>query len=1264
MDHGLSLAPRMAILPILGGLASRRLSLQAKAEKGLAAIRQSVARAAADPGVRSEPETDTDDGLFVCARIYTLLEPGMRQDHLGLLFRSLVTFGLSGAGFAFKAICKGLIKIREAEAILAGVPEFDRLCLTDVYLDASPDIRMRFSPLFKRILKGLRQRETAVRYLAGRFDRGRDADPFLNHMNVRLRNPDHIIATEIASTFPAQRALGLKALSMVSGTLPARLLRDLLADEPVPEVRIALYNIVEAASVGHYKSLCYPILQFFYTRDTREAIHMFRAMVVTGKFPPFRLLKLVRNKYPALMPAIHRELSELSKFSFLIIQDIALNPKEYQGVNLEANLACVLGMVKKRPERIIPILKRGAGDEDVAAFIERTEFLLAREKKSIVTELSPMIQQVKQMAGETPPGKLAAVHEQIRDLVAGKKGSRRRFEDEVIARADLSGAHFHGNSLFFGRSVITKSDLSGAGISQAVFRKTVFYETALCKAVFERTCFDGAVFINVDFSDARFRQCSFEGACFYNCRFDGADLKEAPFTGAVVIKSTFDRTDLSDSCFAFSRISAVSFATAVLDQADFSAVRARFCQFRFNSRSTIKTENLDYNARQHQLSLGEMPRLPLSLTAEINKQIFCEFIHYGEEKFLRQNRLSLLFALDVLKPDQSDLFRLIPMLLDQNLALPGAKAVHPKTPCGIWGYAPDPGTLSLVRSYIPGVRPPDPEAGEILGLFTIGSVGSVAQTAESDIDYWVCVDENQISDKGMARLREKLDCLEEMAREKFYTQVTFFIVDITRARNNDFGESSTESSGSAQSRLLKEEFYRTMIHIAGKIPLWAVLPSAVSLNYYDTVRRRVVLTPKVSRYIDLGDINGISTAEYFGGTLWQMFKSLKSPFKSVLKMALLEKFIYEYGKQILLCNQYKDEWMNAGNNLRLAQNDSYYILMKHLVAYFETVGDHDAVQLLLTCFFLKLGITGDDEMGETVHGFRGAMIEKCMTRWRWTKDAVYRAGQFKTWAYADVAALSNTIKDYMIQTYKVVNKRFVKQQHSESKIGPEDRTVLGRKIFLELSKQPGRIEKIFIVSKNDAYYQRLHLRYLGGIGARGGWELFNKGTKEDGFKEEPLIKAPSVEKIGLWLIHNRLYNGANPIQMVPNASFVTFDDIRRLFQCMHEFFSTPLERYISFDQLLTSSRVIGVFVCSNFYVSEPRQKIHDYTVAWLNSWGELFYESVILDPPLTLQGVRQDILHRTGLKQFPLNTVFYSDKSGKTRPKGMPPDWGLLDLYA
>jgi len=399
------------------------------------------------------------------------------------------------------------------------------------------------------------------------------------------------------------------------------------------------------------------------------------------------------------------------------------------------------------------------------------------------------------------------------------------------------------------------------------------------------------------------------------------------------------------------------------------------------------------------------------------------------------------------------------------------------------------------------------------------------------------------------------------------------------------------------------------------------------------------------RYIDLGDIHAIPTSEYYGASIWQMFKWLKSPFKSVIKMALLEKYIYEYGKESLLCNKYKDEWMNSGTRLQLAQNDSYYILLNNLIRYFEAFGDKDTVSLLLACFFLKLGISKDSEIDKTVFGLRKILLEQCMLKWGWSKTRIFEIGGFKTWQYADIAKLSSTIEKFMIQKYKAINISFEQNFKGRFMISPEDRTVLGRKIFIEFSKQPGKVGKVLLISKSDRHFQGLQLKYVKNTDEIGTWELINKNTRSHQHQEEFLVKAHTIEEIGAWLMNNELYNEDAVIHLIPNPTYVTFDDIRKLFKTMHEFFSPALKKEAGFDQLLLKSRVVSLFISINFYAPRQQHNVTQYTAVYMNSWGEMFCRFFYSENGfVSLEETKNDILQRIGIKKFPLNTVYYFSK--------------------
>jgi adenylate cyclase class 1 len=1251
----------LGLLPILSSVFSTHYPLREAGRKSLTAmtfvIRKNIETPLVDKPLR-EAQADAFQGA---ALIYRKIFVQMSFSDKSTLIQALMNIGSIGAFFAFKAIYLERVSPDVIKKCIKDLDDRLRLTFADQYLQADPAIRLRFASLFRYVLAGVKQRRAVTWYYADLFDRGRDVDPCLNNIDASLRDPSLIEDNELLSPDPQDRIAGLKAISMMRSRVPLRIFKKVLTRETVKKVRMAVYSLIENSSFGQYPELFELVFEQFKNARTNEAVCAFKALVLTGRHPFHKLMEMVREAYPSIISIIHMEISELSRLSFFAFQDIALNKDAYQGENYDINLACIFGMIKKRPERVVRILKENieiCGSDRIRKEVDRlmlkTQNLLLKERESIAA-------QFKDIQTQMPEKKSIAtffksilkdpVQKKLNDLKQRIVPQDLDFHKAVIRDQDWSGMDLTRSVLNLSHAQIVDTLLTDVHVSVGICHNTLFYNSNLDGAIFDLTCFDNAVFVNVSAQNTKFSQCSFQNASFYNCNLNGADMSDALFIGAVMSKCSFNETNLTCAVFAHARLSGLSFTNACLHMADFTHAGARFCRFASHAAVDLRSRGLNYNDREYQLSFNDLPRIDPRVANEINMLIFCEFVHFGQAKFFKQNKLSLLAAFDVFKPEQADFFQLLPLLIHENIAMPETSKILPSTPCGVTDYLPSRETERVGRHYLGGAnvlvrRHPEPR---ILGVYSMGSVGSLAQTAESDIDYWICIDEKQLGRQATDLLRRKLDALESMALERFKIQVTFFLVDIFKARDNDFGGSSQESSGSAQARLLKEEFYRTMVYVAGRLPLWTALPTSISSNYYNLIFDCINRLPGTKRYIDLGDIHAIPRNEYFGASVWQMFKWLKSPFKSVIKMALLEKYMNTYGREPMLCNEYKNEWMNSGTHLKPGQNDSYIILINTMIQFYMKSGDTHSIKLLLTCFFLKLGITKQSELDFSVFGLRRNLLERCLREWGWTLEKVFEVGRFRSWPYTAIHRLSLTIEQYMMTRYADLKSRF-RDDPGGLAISEQDRMVLERKVDIQFQDKPGKIKKLLLISGGDRHFSRLYLRYLDTPGKRyGQWKLIHKPSIHAQMDEESILTASSVEEIGAWLIHNHLYTDHTFLTMAPNPTEVSHDSIEKLYRAMHDFFTPELSKPVSFDALRKMPSITRLFVSVNFYAEKPSGRISDFTLVYLNSWEEMFLRAARLNVPAAdLEPVKKQICMGLGLKQLPEKTVFHIPRRGSS----------------
>ncbi len=1310
IEKALKFPPGQGVIPLLQGMNSYYFSVRTKAKQGLCYFKTKISKLMENYSCKEELLYALKESALFSAKIYNELKPELPAQEIRFYCEVLLESNGRGPFYAWKFWqTKGVSK-ETLKNITIAVSEKGRLLLVDQYLQARPLVRKKFANEFKKILKSIESCKSVMGFYAWLFDNKRYADPFLSHLNSDLMNSDTIISQYIMSSVPEIREQGLKALSMIIAKIEPSLLVNFLSDKEDPIVRETVFKIIGNSPHGTYCEFFDNIYNFICKSETlkiSEAFEAFRALIVSRPFPMSKLIDKLKDDVPQLIADVSEKISSLSGFSSPFILEMAENPaflyetsinsvtgnnsidrrncrafeaipgsqelshnRSYRNKTKDIYKALVYGMIIKRPERILKILeKHGKSSNDelrmaIMKLSNKIKESLSREKQEINEEFSKF--KIKFEIISHPNGnKKSNFFKSIFSDSADKKIKLLKkenfdgdidFQGETIENADLSACHF-SNLNNFNESIIKNSDLSDSAFLNSSFKKTVFLNVGLNGTKFHGISFYNSVFIGVNADNAEFINCSFNGASFFNTSFKNAGLQGSTFIDSVISKVSFSHADLSDASFACSKIASVAFTESRLFHTDFTGIQARFCRFPSHSNVNIETCHADFNARLFQFdeqylldSLFNVAAPDLPLISDINLMIYAEFIHFGKKMFLRQNKFSLLTAIDIFKSRAADLFEIVPLMIHENINFPGYNSTEENPPHGISGYFPSDDTGSIAAKYLPkdSLVLKAYNNCYVESLFTIGSTGSIAQSFDSDIDYWVCIRDNDYKGKLRLKFQQKLEKLEKWALTSFRTEIHFFVVDIEKAKNDDFGTSSVESSGSAQGKILKEEFYRTMIYVAGKLPFWCALPVSISKNYYETLYSMICVTPYSCRYIDLGDIQYIPGGEYFGASIWQMFKSLKSPFKSIIKISLIEKFIDESGDRPLLCNLFKEKWMNPGQSFDLSKNDPYYILLVSLIQYYDHLTNTEAARFIQLCFFLKTGISSISDLDYGVFGFRKLFIMHCMKQWNWKKEDVFKFGGFQHWQYDNIMKLSLSIEKYMLNTYKRVRRGFNKDDIGHNfLIKPEDKIALGRKIFVQFSEKPAKIKKILLISKNNDHFQGLNLRLCQDRKKTISWELIHKSGKISRQKEEILKKARTIEEIGAWLIHNKFYSESTLINLVPNSTPVTYEDIRNLFNGLNAFFGHDTND-TEFNILLAKDMITSLFISINFAIPRNIKQIFECSLIYMNSWGEMFSQFIWRENGFdSIEELMKIIKNKLGIDSFPDKTVYYSPKKFK-----------------
>lgn len=376
---------------------------------------------------------------------------------------------------------------------------------------------------------------------------------------------------------------------------------------------------------------------------------------------------------------------------------------------------------------------------------------------------------------------------------------------------------------------------------------------------------------------------------------------------------------------------------------------------------------------------------------------------YGAFFHCNKQRLGIMKQL--LSQDRYELLQMIPLLFHvNNLRAPGFVADLGNN-TGVHGFrlnddvrAQRKALMNNFQQLSVGVidRP------MVISIASIGSAGTLSQTEHSDFDLWiVCRDD--ISNVQYRMMAEKAALIKKWLLEQDPgLDLNFYMATPSDVKRHYFGEVSDDGAGTALGKLLKEEFYRTCLVWMGQIPLWWALPYDVKTpEDYEQWREAVALTnlPIKEDLMDLGPLERSTLPQFLAAVMWQANKSLGSPFKSLLKLSVVNRYADEPDAEFIAERIRMNVQMSPTHG---RNTDPYTNLFDYCASYWHKQGLVDGALLMSEMFFLKV-------MGDRMSGAqsdwdqaifkRRTEIRDLLKSWGLTPDIQRKLSSIARWEF-------------------------------------------------------------------------------------------------------------------------------------------------------------------------------------------------------------------------------------------------------------------------
>jgi len=526
-----------------------------------------------------------------------------------------------------------------------------------------------------------------------------------------------------------------------------------------------------------------------------------------------------------------------------------------------------------------------------------------------------------------------------------------------------------------------------------------------------------------------------------------------------------------------------------------------------------------------------------------------------KNRFLDINRERLGRTQNALRRNQQDFLELLPIFFHVNrAALPGF--VSKNTPAGIPLYSPSDKGLQALNKVAKGFvyEQRALHAYEIQSLFVMGSVGTIAQSEKSDFDVWICHNPELNAD-ALAELKLKCNRIEEWS-DAIGLEVHFFLMNADKFKNGEARKLSRESSGSTQHHLLLEEFYRTGLLLAGRYPAWWLVPPEYEHDYDNFVRdllhERLV---SVNEVIDFGGLASIPAEEYLGAALWQLYKGIDSPYKSVLKILLMENYASAYPQTRLLSLEFKS--MVYQGTTDLDRLDHYAVLMNRLEQYLQEQGNTERLDLVRRCFYFKadLPLSETDKHGVS---WRRDMLQAMVDRWGWGHERLEMLDDRGKWKIRKVLNERRILVDELTDSYSFLSNFARENTGSLSRISETDLNTLGRMLYAAFDRKAGKIELVNRGVSTNVAEPKLTFQQILNTDGEENWNLIidMKVVKngKQAIQHASLRRSQSVADLIAWCHFNRLVNSRTVLSIDSKNSMLTIKEIKSMLAALEELY--------------------------------------------------------------------------------------------------------------
>lgn len=577
-----------------------------------------------------------------------------------------------------------------------------------------------------------------------------------------------------------------------------------------------------------------------------------------------------------------------------------------------------------------------------------------------------------------------------------------------------------------------------------------------------------------------------------------------------------------------------------------------------------------------------------------------KFDKYNKKKLITLYRNLETYSL-------TNAFDSLPILLINNQqGIPGY-VENEEVPSGIMNFSADKKGLHFLKIQFPGAEfNVSPASDPFIKTYALmGSGGTIAFTAQSDFDIWLCYEEQGYSSGAINAFRSKCQRIENWMAKEHNIEVHFYLNEISKIQKNVFDEDSDEQySGINLGELLKEEFFRTSIVLYGKTPFWWAVPPGADDNDYADWISSLKGDRAANDFVDLGNLSVLSGDDYLVEALFQILKSLGNPFKSIMKLGLLEEYIHSKTATPYISHEIKEN-IHA-DKLGPEDIDSYVIMFNRVYDFYKNnLKDNKSASLVEKAFYLKINPMLSKPAKEAEPTDQYKIMDEYIKSWQWDESLAGRLDNFTGWNVEEVAELWSQNKGFILSRYKAILSR-INKDDIYKKISEDVLKGINNQVLSFFSVGEGKIDNSMTFKQYPAE-KFLSIQFNLEKDRSESWLVVKSHISGSGSVKLVIHRDKTLIGVLAWIALNNLYQpGFTRMEISKSIYQVDTGFIRDL--------AADLSAHFSIKKLDIKNSYYAQkpFPLINYIIFNPYSKYdgkaENFIYLYHNSWGETRFE--------------------------------------------------------